>query len=170
MDIVSGVVSIEYSHFYITEHIETALEGVDQTPDFHTDEPVIITPGQLTIISRVQSHAAWVTLMLTEVELVQQSEQWQLLGKWPYQPVSGGRMSMSGPTTGPALPAAGWLTGGQGYAPDLQLDPASTYTVHVYAKGRQNSRARYEAAMDREEWGLHEGFEDYVVAFMPTGQ
>ncbi|WP_329404213.1 hypothetical protein [Streptomyces melanogenes] len=119
MNIVSGVVSIEYSHFYITEHIETG---------------------------------------------------WQLLGKWPYQPVSGGRMSISGPTTSPAVPAACWLTGGRGHAPDLQLDPASTYTVHVYAKGRQDSRARYEAAMDREEWGLHEGFEDYVVAFVPTGQ
>ncbi|MFC0843947.1 hypothetical protein ACFH04_09510 [Streptomyces noboritoensis] len=45
MDIASGVVSIEYSHFYITEHIETGLEGVDQTPDFYTDEPVIITPA-----------------------------------------------------------------------------------------------------------------------------
>lgn len=170
MDIVTGVISIEYSHFYISEDIETALDGLDQTPDFRTDDPVIVTPGQLTIVSCVQSHDAWVTLMLTEAEPVEQSEQWQLLGRWPYLPISGGRMSMSGPTTGPAAPAAGWLTGGQGYAPALQLDPATIYTVHVYAKGRQDSRARHEAAMAREEWGLHEGFEDYVAAFVPTRQ
>ncbi|MEV7526796.1 hypothetical protein [Streptomyces sp. NPDC091371] len=170
MDIVSGVVSIEYSHFHISEHIETALEGVDQIPDFRTDEPVIITPGQLTIVSRVQSHDAWVTLILTDVAPVQQPEQWQLLGMRPYQPVSGGRMGIFGPTTGPAAPAAGWLTGGHGDDQALQLDPATIYTVHVYAKGRQDSRARHEAAMAREEWGLHEGFEDYVAAFIPTGQ
>ncbi|MFZ3494772.1 hypothetical protein ACODT5_16400 [Streptomyces sp. 5.8] len=170
MDVVSGVVSIEYSHFYINEHIETVLEGIDQTPDFRTDEPVIGTPGQLTIVSCVQSHDAWVTLMLTETEPVQQSTQWQLLGTWPYLPISGGRMSMYGPTTGPAAPAAGWLTGSQGHVPALQLDPTTIYTVHVYAKGRQDSRARHEAAMAREEWGLHEGFEDYVAVFIPTGQ
>ncbi|MGW5866741.1 hypothetical protein ACWFRJ_31725 [Streptomyces sp. NPDC055239] len=170
VDIVSGVVGIEYSHFYIHEDIETGLEGHDQVPDFRTDEPVIIVPGQLTVVSCVQSHDAWVTLMLTEVEPVQQPEQWQLLGTWPYAPISSGRMSMSGPTTGPAVPAAGWLPGAQGYAPALQLDPAAIYTVHVYARGRQDSRVRHEAAMAREEWGLHEGFEDYVVAFIPNGQ
>ncbi|MGW7088946.1 hypothetical protein ACWGH2_36330 [Streptomyces sp. NPDC054871] len=169
MDIVSGVVGIEYSHFYIHEDIGTDVEGDDRTPDFRTDEPVITTPGQLTVVSCVQSHDAWVTLMLTQAEPVQQPEQWQLLGMWPYTPISSGRMSMSGPTTGPATPAADWLPGPKGYAPALQLDPATAYTVHVYARGRQDSRARYEAAMAREEWGVHEGFEDYVVAFIPAG-
>ncbi|MFI6093111.1 hypothetical protein [Streptomyces sp. NPDC051218] len=168
MDIVSGVVSIEYSHFYVHEAIENESERDDRTPDFRTDEPVIVTPGQLTVVSCVQSHDAWVSLMLTEVEPGQQPEQWQLLGTWPYLPISGGRMSMSGPTTGPATPAMDWLPGPTGYTPDLQLDPATTYTVHVYARGRHDSRARYEAAMAREQWGLHEGFEDYVLAFIPS--
>ncbi|GGV74422.1 hypothetical protein GCM10010277_88250 [Streptomyces longisporoflavus] len=168
MDMVSGVVGIEYSHFYIHEDIGSDVEGADRTPDFRTAEPVLTTPGQLTVVSCVQSHDARVTLMLTEAEPVRQPEQWQLLGMWPYLPISSGRMSMSGPTTGPATPAADWLPGSKGYAPALQLDPATAYTVHVCARGRQDSRARYEAAMAREEFGLHEGFEDYMVAFIPA--
>ncbi|MFF4351105.1 hypothetical protein [Streptomyces sp. NPDC001530] len=168
MDILSGVVSIEYSHFYISEHIEPGFDSTTQEPDFRTDAPVILTPGQLTIVSHVQSHDAWVTIMLAETEPVQQTEEWQLLGAWPYRPVYGGRMGISGPTTGPATPAMGWLSGGQGDDRSLALDPAMVYTVHVYAKGRQDSRDRYEAAMEREEWGIHEGFEDYVAVFIPT--
>lgn len=170
MDIVSGVVSIAYSHFYIAEYIEQGFESVDDLPDFHTDEPVIVTPGKLTIVSCVQEHKAWVTLMLAEAQPVQQAEQWQSLGSWPYRPVYRGRMGISGPTTGPAVPAAGWLPGSQGYAPTLTLHPAAIYTVHVYARGRKDSRARYEAAMTREEWGLNEGFEDYVAIFIPAGE
>ena len=170
MDIVSGVVSIAYSHFYISEHVEAGFDSTVQAPDFRTNDPVILTPGQLTIVSHVQSHDAWVTLVLSEVEPVQQTEQWQLLGKWPYPPMYGGRMGISGPTTGPAMPAMGWLSGGQRDDRSLTLDPATVYTVHVYARGRQDSRARYEAAMEREEWGIHEGFEDYVVVFIPAGQ
>lgn len=170
MDIVSGVVSIGYSHFYVSEHVEPGFDSVAQVPDFRTDDPVILTPGQLTIVSHVQSHEAWVTLMLSDAEPVQQTEQWQLLGTWPYWPRYGGRMGISGPTTGPAMPAMDWLSGGQGDDRSLALDPATVYTVHVYARGRQDSRARYRAAMAREEWGIHEGFEDYVVVFIPAGQ
>ncbi|MFD6889253.1 hypothetical protein [Streptomyces sp. NPDC059957] len=163
MDMVSGVVSVAYSHFSIAEH-----ESVDNLPDFHTDEPVIITPGRLTIVSCVQEHDAWVTLMVAEAEPVQQTEQWQSLGSWPYRPVHGGLMGISGPTTGPAVPAWGWLPGSQGYAPALTLDPTTIYTVHVYARGREDSRARYEAAMVREEWDRRVGFEDYVAVFIPA--
>ncbi|MCJ0875453.1 hypothetical protein [Streptomyces sp. AP-93] len=169
MDMASGVVGIEYSHFYVREQFDPWLEDTDQTPDFHTDEPVIITPGQITIISRVQCHDAWVTLMLTKSKPLQQMDPWQLLGTWSYLPVSGGLMGVWGVTGGPAAQPAGWLADGEGFTPTLQLDPAVRYAVHVYAKGRQDSRARFEAAMAREEWGAHEGFEDYVVAFNPTG-
>ncbi|WHM41067.1 hypothetical protein [Streptomyces sp. BPTC-684] len=168
MDVVSGVVSIAYSHFYVSEHVERGFDRTTQIPDFRTDDPVIFTPGQLTIVSCVQSHDAWVTLMLSDAEPVQQSKQWQLLGMWPYRPVYGGRMGIFGPTAGPARPAMGWISGGQGDDRSLDLDPATVYTVHVYAKGRQDSRARYEAAMGREEWGIHEGFEDYVMVFIPA--
>ncbi|MFD9519623.1 hypothetical protein [Streptomyces sp. NPDC059979] len=170
MDMVSGVVGVAYSHFYIAEHVEEGAESADNLPDFHTDEPVIVTPGMLTIVSCVQEHDAWVTLMVAEAEPVQQTEQWQSLGSWPYRPVHRGRMGISGPTTGPAVPALGWLPGSQGYAPPLTLHPATIYTVHVYARGREDSRARYEAAMVREEWGLREGFEDYVAIFIPAGE
>ncbi|MEW2417540.1 hypothetical protein AB0953_28010 [Streptomyces sp. NPDC046866] len=170
MDIVSGVVGVAYSHFCIAEHVEEKVEGVDEVPGFHTHEPVIVTPGKLTIVSCLQEHDAWVTLMVAEAEPVQQTEQWQSLGSWLYRPVSTGRMGISGPTTGPAVPAMGWLPGSQGYAPTLTLQPSTVYTVHVYAKGREDSRARYEAAMGREEWGIHEGFEDYVAVFVPVGE
>ncbi|MEV8413967.1 hypothetical protein AB0P45_10195 [Streptomyces niveus] len=169
MDIVSGVVSIAYSHFYISERVEPGFDNVTQAPDFRTNDPVILTPGQLTIVSRVQAHDAWVTLMLTDAEPVQQTEQWQLLGTWSYPPMYGGRMGISGPTTGPAMPAMGWLSGGQDDDRSLALHPATVYTVHVYARGRQDSRARCEAAMEREEWGRREGREDYVVVFIPAG-
>ncbi|WP_031155644.1 hypothetical protein [Streptomyces xanthophaeus] len=170
MDIVSGVVSVAYSHFYIAEHVEEGAESVDNLPDFHTDEPVIVTRGMLTIVSCVQEPDAWVTLMVAEAEPVQQTEQWQSLGSWPYQPVHRGRMGISGPTTGPVVPALGWLPGSQGYAPTLALHPATIYTVHVYARGREDSRARYEAARVREKSGLREGFEDYVALFIPAGE
>jgi hypothetical protein len=169
MDMVSGVVSIAYSHFYVSEHVEPGFDSTTEAPDFRTDAPVIRTPGRLTIVSHVQSHDAWVTLMLSEAEPAQQAEQWQLLGTWPYPPVYGGRMGIADPTTGPAMPAMGWLSGGQGDDRWLTLDPSTVYTVHVYARGRQDSRVRYEAAMEREEWGTHEGFEDYVVVFIPAG-
>ncbi|MGW2636948.1 hypothetical protein [Streptomyces sp. NPDC001348] len=169
MDIVSGVVSIAYSHFYISERVEAGFVNATRAPDFRTDESVILTPGRLTVVSQVQSHDAWVTLMLTDAEPVRQTEHWQVLGTWSYRPFYGGRMGMSGPTTGPAMPARGWLSGGQDNDLSLALDPATVYTVHVYARGRQNSRARYEAAMEREEWSAHEGYEDYVVVFIPAG-
>lgn len=169
MDIVSGVVSIAYSHFYISEYLGgSEWAGVDQLPDFHTDDPVILTPGQLTVISNVQSHEAWVTLMLAQTEPVQQLQDWELLGICTYQPLAGGQMSIWGPATGPAAPAAGWLTGGQGDAPALHLDPASIFRVHVYAKGRRDSRARQDAAMHRKEW-VHEGLESYAAVFIPAG-
>lgn len=169
MEIVSGVAGIEYSHFYISEQIAPGFEDDSQVPDFRTDEPVLLTPGQLTIVSCVQSHAAWVTLMLSDEEPVQQTDEWQRLGTWPYAPIYEGRMCISGPTTGPASPAMDWLPG-RGADLLLTLDPASVYTAHVYARGRQESRARFEAAMEREEWGMHEGFEDYVVVFIRAGQ
>lgn len=62
-----------------------------------------------------------------------------------------------------------YVSGGQCDDRSLPLDPSTVYTVHVYARGRQNSRDRYKAAMGREEWGAHEGFEDYVLAFIPAG-
>ncbi|OEJ56691.1 hypothetical protein BGM19_00075 [Streptomyces agglomeratus] len=44
----------------------------------------------------------------------------------------------------------------------LELHPSTDYTVHVYARGREDSRARDEAAMARQEWDNREAFEDYV--------
>ncbi|APU38867.1 hypothetical protein [Streptomyces sp. TN58] len=170
MEIVCGVVGIEYSHFFIGEPIEGALVGVDQMPDFRTEQPVIITPGKVTVRSCVQSHDAWVTLMLADCAPVEQSEQWPLLGVWSYEPAASGRMILHGPTTGPARPAVGWLPGGHDHPRPLKLSPGTKYAVHVYARGRKDSRARFEAAMTRKDFGLHEGFEDYVVVFVPVRQ
>ncbi|MFJ9596680.1 hypothetical protein ACIRS3_28500 [Streptomyces virginiae] len=153
MDIVSGVVGVAYSHFYIAEHVEEAVEGVDDLPDFRTAEPVIVTPGMLTIVSCVQAHDAWVTLMVAEAEPVQQTEQWQSLGSWAYRPISTGRMAISGPTTGPAVPALGWLPGSQGYAPTLTLHPSTNYTVHVYARGAE----RIPEPGTKPQWSARSG-------------
>jgi hypothetical protein len=169
MDPVSGVLSIAYSHFSVSEHVEPGFDPTTQAPDFDTDAPVILTPGRLTVGSNVQSHDAWVTLMLSDAEPVPQTEQWQQLGVWPYPPVHGGRMGIAGPTTGPAMPAMGRLSGGQGDDRSLALDPSTVYTVHAYARGRHDSRVRYEAAMGRAGWATHEGFEDYVLVFVPAG-
>jgi hypothetical protein len=51
MDMVSGVVSIAYSHFYASEHVEPGFDSTTEAPDFRTDAPVIRTPGRLTIVS-----------------------------------------------------------------------------------------------------------------------
>jgi hypothetical protein len=169
MDTVSGVVGIAYSHFYVSEYVKPGFDNSTQAPDFRTDAPVILTPGRLTIVSQVQAHDAWVTLMLSDAEPVPQTRQWQLLGTWRYPPMYGGRMGISGPTTGPARPAMGWISGGRGDDRSLALDPSVVYTVHVYARGRQDSRVRFEAAVEREQWGTHEGYEDYVLVFVPAG-
>ncbi|GGN79233.1 hypothetical protein GCM10011579_063390 [Streptomyces albiflavescens] len=50
----------------------------------------------------------------------------------------------------------------------VRSGPPKVYTVLVCAKGRQDSRSRYEAAMERDEWGLRAGFEDYVIVFIPA--
>ncbi|MFI9617236.1 hypothetical protein ACIHCM_37270 [Streptomyces sp. NPDC052023] len=144
----SGAVSIAYGHFYIAEWVEV--------PDFRTDDPVIVTPGQFTIISRVQAHLIEVTLQLAAVEPAPGTG-WQLLGSYPYRPTRAGLIAVTAPTTG------------QG--PQLQLHPHTTYTAYIFTHGRADSRERWQAAMAREEWGagLDGGFEAYLVTFVPTG-
>ncbi|MFG2799715.1 hypothetical protein [Streptomyces pseudovenezuelae] len=56
MDAVSGVVGVAYSHFYINEYVEPDFDSATQAPDVRTEAPVIVTPGQLAIVSHVQSH------------------------------------------------------------------------------------------------------------------
>ncbi|MET9793550.1 hypothetical protein [Streptomyces canus] len=47
MDMISGVVSIPYSHFSISERVEPGFDNATQAPDFRTDHQVIPTPGRL---------------------------------------------------------------------------------------------------------------------------
>ncbi|MFD7281692.1 hypothetical protein ACFV80_32830, partial [Streptomyces sp. NPDC059862] len=77
----SGAVSIEYGHFYVAEWVEE--------PDLRTGDPVIVAPGQFTIVSRVQTHLIDMTLQLAAAEPVPGAG-WQLLGSYPYRPMRDG--------------------------------------------------------------------------------
>ncbi|CAL9423423.1 hypothetical protein [Streptomyces sp. enrichment culture] len=146
---VTGVVDIAYSHFYLAE------DGSEEAlPDFRTDEPVIATPGRLTIISRLQSHTAPVTLALAREPAARGD--WQLVGTAPYRPVATGRIAAYSLEAGAATD---WLT----------LDTGTLYTAHVYAQGRRDSRERHDAAVSRGEYGRREGYESYLTLFVPCG-
>lgn len=126
-------------------------------PEFREGEPVTVTHGLITITTRVQDHMAHVTLRISGHALAP-DETWQSLGQYPYRPVHTGHMVVSETATGGA-----WASG-------LRLDPSSVYIVHIYAKGRTDSRERWQAAMDRGEYGTRERFEEYLAVFVPTGR
>ncbi|MBZ9644306.1 hypothetical protein [Streptomyces sp. PSKA30] len=68
--------SIEYGHFYVAEWVEE--------PGFRTGHPVIVAPGQFTIVSRVQAHLIEVTLQLARRSLC-----WEQGGSCSAVPLTG---------------------------------------------------------------------------------
>ncbi|MFH8612533.1 hypothetical protein ACH4D5_34150 [Streptomyces sp. NPDC018029] len=154
-----GIIDIDYSHFYVTERLEHGFESLAEESDFAGGRPVLLTPGQLTVCSCVQSHYAPVALISTgpDESLPELGEGWALLDTVEYQPVYGGRMELWGCTTGPSNPAV-----------HLNVPTSHTHTVRVYAKGREDADQRFVESLDRDEV-LHEGLEEYVIVFTPAG-
>lgn len=153
------IMDIDYSHFYVTERVEGGFERLDGEPDFASGRPVLLTPGQVTVVSCVQSHNALVTLIGTESEedLPELGEGWALLDTVEYRPLYGGRMELWGCTTGQSKPPV-----------HLDLPTSRTHLVRVYAKGREDADQRFVESLGRHEV-LHEGLEEYTIVFTPTG-
>ncbi|MDX2763585.1 hypothetical protein [Streptomyces europaeiscabiei] len=153
------IMDIDYGHFYVTERVEGGFERLDGEPDFVSGRPVLLTPGQVTVVSCVQSHNAPVTLIGTESEedLPELGEGWALLDTVEYRPLYGGRMELWGCTTGQSKPSV-----------HLDLPTSRTHLVRVYAKGREDADQRFVESLGKHEV-LHEGLEEYAIVFTPTG-
>lgn len=168
----AGLVDIEYSHFYVGEICEEGFDPVDTEVDFQTDRSAIAVPGRVVVISRVQAHRAPVVLAISRSEDAAPGKAWHLTETVEYRPVYAGRMAvcdtMNGISSPADTPAAVFGTFAEPGEPIIELDPAQTYCVQVWAHGRDTSRERHEAAMAREEWGAYEGFEAYAVVFVPA--
>lgn len=168
-----GAVSIEYSHFSVGEHWERGFERRKSEPNFQTDEEVIVVPGQLVVTSRVQEHTAPVVLAVNDQLDEAPGSAWTLVASVDYQPVYKGRMAAFDTMNGPAQPArASVEVFGQRVEPGepfVALDPSRTYRAQVWSQGRSDSRERFNAAMERTEWGGRGGFEAYVIVFVPSG-
>ncbi|WJV47521.1 hypothetical protein [Streptomyces flavofungini] len=172
------MISIDYRQFYVIEEPDSDFDVPRADRDFASGNPVLVTPGEITICSEVQWHYAPVTLCRAsaDVGLPPLADQWALLDSVEYRPVYHGGMRVLGCTTGPATPEV-----------RLELSPGRTYTVHVYAKGREDAHARWEeyladdvseddkeAEDDDSEDGefddFHEQvFEEYLIVFVPLG-
>ncbi|MCF3124029.1 hypothetical protein IPZ68_30625 [Streptomyces arenae] len=179
MESSRGVISVDYSQFYVMEEVESdSAEIPHVSPDFASEKPVLLAPGYITMSSEVHWHYAPVTLCLVSAadELPSLGDQWAHLDSVEYRPVYRGRMRIFGCTTGPADPEV-----------RLKLRPDRTYMVHVYAKGRDDARARWEQYLDDNSFedeyregdssadedgfdDFHEQvFEEYLIAFSPLG-
>lgn len=172
-----GVVEVAYSHFSVGEAPEPGFERIEGKVDFGTEDPVIMAPGEIVIVSRVQEHLVPVTLaVVKEGEHALPTgpgDEWMLVGAGVFRPIYAGLMRVSGPTTGLAVPAVAparlYGLDVEPGEPSITLDPAVVYEVKVYAQGWEDSAERFDAAMEREEWGAGEGFEAYAVVFRPDG-
>ncbi|WP_190134170.1 hypothetical protein [Streptomyces longispororuber] len=173
------MISVDYSQFYVMEMYESEFDELPHmSPDFASHKPVLLTPGTITICSEVHWHYAPVTLLQvpTVDDIPTLGEEWAHLDSVEYRPVYRGTMQLYGCTTGPAEPDV-----------RLQLDPGRTHAVHVYVKGRQDARVRWEEYLDNEfpgEDAYTEGndpsedeedefrktvFEEYLIVFSPLG-
>ncbi|MDT0343627.1 hypothetical protein [Streptomyces litchfieldiae] len=148
-DTVHGTVAIEYRHFCVTE----GGPGTEAA-DFRSERPVILSHGRITVTTRVQEQRAPVTVRV--VRRHTPPEGWAHLGTVTYRPVHRGVVTVCDTMNGPAMD-------------DLRIDPATVYGVHVYAKGRADSRERFDACLDRGEYGVRDGFEEYLIVFVPSG-
>ncbi|MEU0069928.1 hypothetical protein ABZ027_10370 [Streptomyces sp. NPDC006332] len=168
-----GAVNIEHGHFPVGEMWEPGFKRRDGKPDFQTNEPVIVVSGQVIVTSRVQEHTAPVVVAVRDHEDDTPGPGWTLVASVDYQPVYKGRMAVLDTLDGPAGPAAGPIeVFGQQAEPGepfVHLDPARTYRAQVWSQGRSDSRERFNAATRREEGRGQDGFERYLIAFVPSG-
>ncbi|MET7608235.1 hypothetical protein [Streptomyces avermitilis] len=170
----TGAVNVAYSHFPVGELWEPGFERKESKPDFRSDKPVIVVPGQIVMRTRVQEHTALVVLALSHRQNEGPGETWTLLASEHYGPVYTGRMAVFDTMNGPAKPAEAPIeVFGRLSEPgeaSLALDPSRTYGVQAWAQGRADSRERFEAASRRDEDGLHGWYEAYAIVFTPSGR
>ncbi|MHA4815402.1 hypothetical protein ACXZ65_13725 [Streptomyces aculeolatus] len=154
-----GIIDIDYGQFYITERVESGFERLDEPLDFTSGRPVLLTPGQVTVVSCVQSHYAPVALISTGPgeALPEFGEGWVLVDTVEYRPLYGGRMELWGCTTGPSDPPV-----------HLHVTTSRTHTVRVYAQGREDADRRFVEGLGKDEV-LNEGLEEYALVFAPAG-
>ncbi|MGW2424322.1 hypothetical protein ACWC0C_34635 [Streptomyces sp. NPDC001709] len=97
---------------------------------------------------------------------------WTLVASVDYQPVYKGRMAAFDTMNGPARQARESIeVFGRQAEPGEQfvdLDPSRIYRAQVWSQGRSDSHGRLNAATEREESGVREGFEAYVIVFVPS--
>jgi hypothetical protein len=168
-----GAVNIERSHFRVDEMWEPGFERREANPDFQSEQPVVAVPGQVVVTSRVQEHTAPVALAVSDREDDTPGPGWALVGSVDYQPVYSGRMAAIDTLNGPAGPADESIeVFGQQADPGqpfVVLDPSRTYRAQVWSQGRSDSRERFDAGMQRHEGRSSDGFETYVIVFVPSG-
>lgn len=168
-----GMVNIEHGHFPIGEMWEPGFERRDGELDFETERPVAVVPGQVVVASRVQEHTAPVALAVNDREDEAPGPGWSLVGAVDYKPVYGGRMAAMDTLNGPAVPAQESLEAfGQQIGPGqacVALDPSRTYRAQVWSQGRGDPRERFDTGIRRHEGGGGDGFETYLIVFVPSG-
>ncbi|MGQ4362596.1 hypothetical protein [Streptomyces sp. SAS_272] len=168
----AGAVSVEYGHFPVGELWEPGFERKESKPDFGSDKPVIVGPGQIVIRTSMQEHTALVGLALSHRQGEAPGPPWTLLAAEHYRPVYTGRMAPFDTMNGPAKPAEAPI-GAFGRLSEpgdasLALDPSRIYDVHVWAQGRADSRDRFEA--DSKQDANSNWYEAYAVVFAPSGK
>lgn len=168
-----GAVHIEHGYFSVGELWVPGFERREHKPDFQAAEPVMVVPGRIVVISRVQEHAAPVVLAVSDREGEAPGPMWTLVASVNYQPVYRGRMAALDTMNGPSGPAADGLEVFGQWAdpggPLMDLDPSRVYRAQVWSQGRTDSRERFDAGTRREERAARDGFEMYLIAFHPWG-
>ncbi|MFF7771756.1 hypothetical protein ACFZC7_35330 [Streptomyces massasporeus] len=168
-----GAVNIEHGYFPVGELWEPGFERKDHRLDLEAREPVIVVPGQIVVTSRVQEHAAPVVLAVVDRENEAPGPSWTRVASVEYRPVYRGRMAALDTMNGPSGPAADGLeVFGQRADPGdpfVDLAPAQVYRAQVWSQGRADSRERFDAATRREEGPARDGFETYLIVFVPWG-
>jgi hypothetical protein len=168
-----GAVNIEHSHFRVGEMWEPGFELSEGKPDFQTERPVVAVPGQVVVTSRVQEHTAPVALAVSDREIDEPGPGWALVGSVDYQPVYSGRMGAMDTLNGPAGPADESVQAfGQQVEPGhpfVVLDTSRTYRAQVWSQGRGDSCERFDMGMPRNDGRTCDGFEMYVIVFVPSG-
>ncbi|MEU9208055.1 hypothetical protein AB0D27_08915 [Streptomyces sp. NPDC048415] len=169
----AGAVNVEYSHFPVGELWEAGFERREGKPDFQAEEPVVVVPGQIVVTSRVQEHSAPVVLVVSDRADEAPGPAWVLVTSVAYQPIYTGRMAafdtMNGPAGGAVAPIEVFGRQAEPGEPLVDLDPARTYRVQVWAQGRADARERFDSAVQREERDSFDVFESYVIVFVPSG-
>ncbi|MEU0179543.1 hypothetical protein ABZ178_40375 [Streptomyces massasporeus] len=168
-----GAVHIEHGYFPVGELWEPGFERREHQTDLDARESVMAVPGQIVVISRIQEHVAPVVLAVIDSEDEAPGPTWTLVASVDYRPVYRGRMAVLDTMNGSSGPAAhGLEMFGQRADPGtpfVDLAPAQVYRAQVWSQGRADSRERFDNATRREEGAARDGFEVYLIAFVPSG-